>query len=453
MKIFLIEDDAQVSSILRPLLQTRFLADVLETSSLQEAIELLEGPWEASDLIICDYHGKGSALMKCLLGLCPKVPCIFVIDENAYVSDLFRVMGSFHLETVTRQNMYEELIQAIGQMKKKGLFEEKETPDSGYVRVPVRTLQQTGHIAADIHIQLSSNSYSKLFRKNDDYDLVQLDRYFQKKGIEYFYILREQFGETVGKQIGGLTKLIEKSEVDPKEAREVTESALEMIQDLTSKIGFTPEVQALALKTVDLTVKMLGKNPNLSVILTDLKKNKGKYITSHSLMLAQIACASACRIGWKSGPTFVKLTLAAILHDLSIQDNELAKKQTIEEARAHCQSNSQDLISFKLHPANAAEYARKFHDIPPDVDTIIAQHHERPDGTGFPRKLFPNRISPLSCLFIISEDFLHFFLKKEEGATISEFVTECGGQYQLGVFKKIISALSTGVEISAEGKS
>ena len=205
---------------------------------------------------------------------------------------------------------------------------------------------------------------------------------------------------------------------------------------------FPPEVRALASKSVELTMKLLGAKPRLSAITENLKKQQGKYLASHSIMLAELCCAIACKVGWNSAPTFFKLTLASYLHDIPLKSNELARCQTLEEAKVVCAQSAEGLNAFKLHPARAAEFARKFNEIPPDVDTIIVQHHERPDGTGFPRGLFQSQLAPLACLFIIAEDMLHFFLENPNEGDLNGFVAARSEVYQGGIFKKIIKSLA-----------
>ena len=44
--------------------------------------------------------------------------------------------------------------------------------------------------------------------------------------------------------------------------------------------------------------------------------------------------------------------------------------------------------------------------IPPEIITIIEQHHELPDGKGFPLGITGGRFNSLSCIFIVSQQFV-----------------------------------------------
>ena len=387
MNILLIEDDETAGVLIQPLLEKNFNAKVTLVNSLQSAVELLEGPWEPSDLIICDYHGNSLALLKCMLSFCQDLPCILVVEDDSKMGELNRVRGAILPDPVLRKFLSKQLLERI----------------------------------IELHAQ-------KIFKDKD--------------GAAKEFVLDAKTKDLLDKQQSKLEKLIEAPTVDPVEAREVTVQSLEVIHDLTGKMGFTPQVQAIATKSVELTLKLLGNKPRLSAITNSLKRNEGQYLASHSIMLAEICCAIACGIGWNSAPTFFKLTLAAYLHDMSIKENDLARCQTLDEAKKLTTVSQEGIMGFRLHPARAAELARRFHEIPPDVDTIIAQHHELQDGTGFPRGLFLSQLTPLSCLFNIAEEMLHFFLDHEGEGNVAKYVEENSHRYPSGVFKKIMKSLA-----------
>jgi HD-GYP domain-containing protein (c-di-GMP phosphodiesterase class II) len=98
--------------------------------------------------------------------------------------------------------------------------------------------------------------------------------------------------------------------------------------------------------------------------------------------------------------------------------------------------------AFRNHPQNAADIARRFSEVPPDVDTIIAQHHERPDGTGFPRRLSGNYIAPLASIFIVAHDLARYSrLRPNEKIDVKEFIKQGALKYKSSQFKKVLAVL------------
>jgi hypothetical protein len=97
-----------------------------------------------------------------------------------------------------------------------------------------------------------------------------------------------------------------------------------------------------------------------------------------------------------------------------------------------------------------AELARTFHEVPPDVDLIIAQHHELPDGSGFPKGLTSTRIGPLPSVFILVHDWVDFILERKAtdsaalldfSDSIPDFVASRKALYSTGNFRKVLSCL------------
>lgn len=451
MHILFVEDQANAEAGILTTLDQKFGAAttvVRKVGNMQEAIETLEQPEYTFDLVVCDYHGASNVLLSALLSLSLKTPAIvFVSDEPTAQAMRQQFQDKTASRFIVRQNMAVALSQNLDELKASGALKDLNTGDSEFVRVKPEFLLKSSPIETDVYIRLTENKYCRLFRKGDNFDKNDLERYRDKKKIEFFYLQKPDYLrllEKNDKQLGELTA----SDAPAEQLEQGAELALEGLHQLVDKMGFTPAAQKLAKSSVEATLKLIGKRPQLAVIMGRLKQDYGKYITSHSLVLAQISCALAYRIGWTSAPTYLKLSLASFLHDLPLRNNALAKCDSIEEVQKSGKFTEEELKAFKLHPIAAAEYAREFNEIPSDVDMILAQHHEKPDGSGFPRGLTAARLSPLSCLFIIAHDVLHFSLG--EGAQYPDQFFQLNSQkYASGMFKKIFRAVQEGTKIDA----
>ena len=223
-------------------------------------------------------------------------------------------------------------------------------------------------------------------------------------------------------------------------------ATMEAVQELAAKVGFSPEVREFTKANVLKTINEIKKQPRLNAILSRLNRNRDKYISNHSMLLAHLACALAAEMEWKSETTYHKLTLAAFLHDIAIANEDLARFNTLKELGARLLAEPtaftpEEVAAFKQHPVKAAEIARLFDEVPPDVDVILLQHHERPDGSGFPRGLTHTWISPLTAVFIVAHDLVQFILEMPKGApfdeaAIQEFLGKHKEEYGFSNFKK-----------------
>jgi HD-GYP domain-containing protein (c-di-GMP phosphodiesterase class II) len=297
-------------------------------------------------------------------------------------------------------------------------------------------------LKGDIYIRLSKDKFVKLFREGDVFDLQDLEKYTIKKGVEYLFIRKEQCQEFAQKYLVELQKNLSNENLTVEEVGKLNHSVHETVHELSSKLGFTKEVQELTKTQVQLTVKSMGKDPDLAEILKKLEASEGQYISSHSTLCAYLACSLASQMQWGSETTFYKLSLASFLHDITLENHELAEIQTLEELEQQkAKFTEKEMKDFKNHPAAAAEMAKRMTEVPPDVDTIIRQHHEKPDGSGFPRKLSHAYIAPLSCVFIVSHDLTQYTLKAGEQFNMEEFLKGVRDKYKSSQFKKVLGSL------------
>ncbi len=221
----------------------------------------------------------------------------------------------------------------------------------------------------------------------------------------------------------------------------------EAVQKMGNELGFTLEVQEITKKSVMKTIQTVRNTPKLSALLSQLRRDKDKYLSSHSMLLAYISCAIASQMDWSSDTTFQKLTLAAFLHDVALQNHELGEIQSLGELAEKAERfTPEEIKSYKDHPNLGSEIARCFSEVPPDVDAIIAQHHERPDGSGFPRGLTHSRIGPLSAVFIVAHELVSYLFNAEKsdsitGINLSKFLESRDKNYQFGNFKKAFAVV------------
>lgn len=310
---------------------------------------------------------------------------------------------------------------------------------------PIRTplLIKVSPLRSDIYLRLSEKKYLKVFPEGETFDRKDLQKYYEEKGVEYLFLKKDETSEFIGKFQKDLDSLMAKPEITIEEADEASSDAHETVQELLQRTGFTEEVKEVARSAVMVTVKSMGEQPELMQILERLKNEKDRYITSHSMLTAHLACAISAGMTWNSSATYEKLTLAAFMHDVTLTNNNLAEIQSLEELQERgAEFSEEEQKAFRNHPMDASNLVRQMKQIPADVDVIINQHHERVDGTGFPRGLMHTHIGHLSCVFIIGHDLARFMLanKRTEGI-LEEFVATHKDRYKKGNFRKVLDSI------------
>ncbi len=318
-----------------------------------------------------------------------------------------------------------------------------EGDDGKYCRIRTTLLMKLSPLEVGVYIRLAADHYVKLFAAGDVFDAEDLKKYAEKKQIAHMYVPKENASTMITKLNAELKKLLANPNLKTADAQEELEEAIDVMQNLIDQLGVTEEVQEVVKNNVDTAMKAMGEFPELGNILKELKANRDTYISSHSLMLAHIACALAVAVDWYSETTFQKLTMAAFLHDTTMKDNDLCRVKSMEEfdKKYKGKFNSRQIQEYKSHPERAALLIAQFKEVAAEVDKIILQHHEHPYGTGFPGALSGNYISPLASLFIVAHDLVDHLFDRDGKPSIEDFMLENEKKYSSGNFKKIAKAI------------
>lgn len=450
MRILLIEDQPDVADKIRFLLESSFGGRVEGPYTVAEANDFFKGPESGVDLIIYDYqkldyvNGTAPELLQ-LFKRTQKTPCIVCYAGTLPSAVAGRTANKKKIVGYAdRGSLISELERIISEQVGKGLLR-NDNEDTGFIRIRTHLLLAVAPLKGDIYIRLSENKYVKLFRQGDVFDRADLEKYTVQKKVEYLYIRKKDCQEFAQKYAKDLEALL-KFDLSPAASVKHAAVVYETVQALSSRIGFTPEVQNLVKTQIQVTMKSMSRSPGLTDVLNLIKSTPEKYITAHSTLLAQLACAIAAKMEWGSDATFHRLNLAAFLHDMTLENNELAAFNSIAELEKALEIDpnrftAAEIKAFKNHPVKGAEAAKGFTEVPPDVDQVILQHHERPDGSGFPRGLSNAYISPLSAIFIVAHDLTQYALQAGPGFNIGTFLATARFTFKSNQFKKVIAVL------------
>lgn len=311
-----------------------------------------------------------------------------------------------------------------------------------YCRIATKTLLlKNKEFHFDLYLQIADNKFLKVLHQHDTFDLEQYER-FLKKEISFLYLLRSDFL----KLMGGLLSMVNELNANPANLK--VESSFSTVKDIFRTLnsafeseGFTPEMQKLTEATVNLAINTLKSNPRLGDLLKKIENNKDDFIGWHSTALSFLCCKLASAVGWTSESTFYKLSLASLLHDISLPRDDLAQVQEKVDLE-RLDLTPEDCVLILNHPMESAKVVQSFPEVPGEVAFIVEQHHERPDGTGFPRGIDHKDISAISALFIIAHDLVNeMFVSQTPEFDFDGFLHSREKRYQKGAFGQVSRAL------------
>jgi hypothetical protein len=316
-------------------------------------------------------------------------------------------------------------------------------PSYPYFRVGVSLLLRTNPLVADVFVKLSELKFVKLFHKKAAFTDEDVAKYHGTKKIEYFYIKVAEADAVTAKLNEALEKLLREVPIPVAVSTQVSLATIDTLHSLVNQVGFTPEVQRLVQNNVDLVIQEMLASPSLAAILNNLNLDRDKYIASHSHMLAEVTCAMSIAMKWDSDLSFKKITMAALLHDMGLSNQKLAKVKDLKELNDRSSEfGPSEAEDYRSHPRRAAAMIKGLKEVPADVDKIILQHHELPMGTGFPEAISHVHIHPLASLMMVSHDLVDWVIDHKGGEPdVEGFIEAHADKYKIGNFRKILKAL------------
>lgn len=150
-------------------------------------------------------------------------------------------------------------------------------------------------------------------------------------------------------------------------------------------------------------LRLLPLPPPLTFKLSVMREQRPELL-AHSVRTMLVALYLGMRSGWGERQC-APLAAAALLHDIGELHMDPVwrdREQKITGAgRKH----------LVVHPVTAMLIVRALQAYPRSVGEAVFEHHERMDGTGYPRGLAGDQISPMGQILLLAEVAAAFFEK------------------------------------------
>lgn len=389
-KVLIVDDETDILEILETLVSAEFNCDVVTAISGKDAVDKLKN--DKFDLILSDYsmpNGNGAVVFNYNKDN-GNIPFIFV--SGGYLEDYVDITNFY---TVNYLNSYinkpvdiDELNQKVSKVFDIGVHNTSE-----FVHVSDFLLLNYDIANYEIYLKLSDEKYIKIKNQNDD-SLAEIQRYRQKSE-DLFYLKRDQLKFFLKSVINFHLINLRNRTITPKNF-ELCGKSIEILSVSMDFLGLTPESKLIIDTTVETCLDLMINDINLKKLVEDFLHFKG-YKVSHSLLMSSLCYVLANRIGLGKESIYTKLIQACILHDLAISEEHSSVLILTEEQKENLRSSV--LKEIKDHPLKICNLLKDNPVYSTDTINIIKDHHEQPNGQGFPRGLSESNLSGLSLLF------------------------------------------------------
>lgn len=445
MEFLVVSTSPYMRGILKFVLETLLEAEVTELESEEKALLFLKNIVHQPSMIIYDYT-PDAYLLEDFVGYLKAnskfVRIVVLVDE-------IRAEGREILKDIHQVKLMEEsnLPGELVEEAKKIFADSPFINESAYCRIDIDFLSKLDGINKNLFLRIGDDRFIKIFNEDENTNILDIKKYKQK-GIQYLYVNRETAMWVMG-QIQKQINIFLQANNFRFVLRGANDTPEKRFEQKILRIDDEVHVDAEFKQTIDKAIEniraIVDKEQKIEHILAALKQHKDEYafFTQKINLTSVIACILAKQLDWISKTTMDKLVHGAVLCDITLAVRpELLKIKSLNEfERIKDSLSDDDQKVFLSHPKDAANLIKRyFPTAPPDTEALAFQHHEQPDGHGFPMHLKAERISPLSALFIVANDFSYYFLLDDE-PTMDDFLLKCHSRYDFVNFRKVLKAL------------
>lgn len=288
----------------------------------------------------------------------------------------------------------------------------------------------------NLYMKLQDGRFVAVFRTGNLIDQERLAKY-AAKGVTTLFS-SEQDLDNMSTADGAFVIATTNSKVDALEKISQT-----VFDDLLA-LGVS-EASYNNAKAVSKVVRsMIDKDPKLSDAFTKFQEVGGEEVR-HAMMVSAMSTILCSSMDWIKPSTFESLALGALLHDIGM----LSLPKDIQRGDVATMSPN-DRKLFEGHGEAGRALLSQLKTVPDDVVMIVAHHHERSDGSGFPLGLKDVYIHPLARIVGLANELVERYEEDRVAgrATSVRFLVEGligsqGSRFNRDVIKSLKALLTS----------
>ena len=340
---------------------------------------------------------------------------------------------------------FKEVITTTLDWAKQEEFEEsiEEIDREELLPMRIRNFYMFKVVPYDVYLELTQTKFIKIIKRNQPYTHSKIQTY-ARKNIKNLYLGKNDFIKMLEDGIEKVTTGLSQKNMTLKSIFGNQIRGALIIQQYIRAIGVSDDIQALCSLLIDTTDKTIRKYESPSEVIDQIPFKNGDF--AEQAILTSYYCESILHnLGWKSDLSRKKLGLASLLQDTTLSNEDLIKISGAEDPNLQMFTREEQ-DEYLTHPIQAAEIARQFQGYS-EADFIIAQQHEKPNGTGFPFGVTANKMTAHSCAFILASTYVsRLAISGKKDDDKYRIIDQLKVDYNLGNFKDPLMALEKSVK-------
>lgn len=391
-KILLIDDEPDLREIISFGISLKRDCEVVEAEDGLHAVEILNRDSNFS-LMICDYNMpnmNGGEVYKFVQEKKLNIP--FVLCS----SDLPTDHAVFKDGKIFGNIVKPCIMDGIDEIFAKLAHDFTQPMAQKFSPVSIDLLYKIRNIPVDLYIMISDDKVLKVARSGENFDKADFKK-FTERGLKSLFFEKCDGELLINKLEENLIKFFSNSKIS--DEHKIT-SFRDVISVVTKNFGFSAQLVELTNKNIDYTMELIKKDNSLKVLLDRMMLMDNSFLSTNAVICAHICNAIASELiifEDNRDEVIKKLTFACFVQDIALESSEVKTYEHFQKLLNE-DAGRDRVRHFKNHPNASAELIAKSKSHMPDLDRILQEHHERPDGKGFPRQLSAKRFSPMGAV-------------------------------------------------------
>lgn len=445
LKVLIAEDEELLRDLYEIILEGEFECKFIKVAGGEDAIEELKQHSDI-DLIISDFsmpHGNGGRLYT-YNKLNQNIPFILIsAGELGDYTDFVDFKKNNKLNAFFTKPFLEiqltahirQVLESINEAVPHSNLPDANLVDSEFVKILLTNYAKYTTSSDDVYLKLADKKYTKIVSSNDADvpDAHQISHYL-KKGIEFVYVKESCFNRLLKELYSSIQSQMQ-IEKKAMTLFEIQGTKFQVSLEGLVSIGISDADIASANEVIDQTISSFLNNKESKKCFLKYCEGDG-FLAGHSLLIVYIAgkISSSLESQFNFQVTMKKISTASFFHDFSL----LETADPFMEMKLSEITDGVLLNKIRNHPIESAKYLPKCEELFEETKKIILEHHELPDGSGYPNNLKASQISIYACLFIISEQIVFCLIRNNFCKDrLKDFLINSEAMYSQGNFSKV----------------
>jgi putative nucleotidyltransferase with HDIG domain len=276
----------------------------------------------------------------------------------------------------------------------------REIDDSNVQPIPIDEFLSRPIVIVDTYIRLASGKFILIAKAGQPTGETSLEK-FRSRNLESLFVHIDDYHRFLITQSEATKNLIDSGAKLKKDTRvAIIQDAMVTVYREIEEVGFSDAAFGRSKLVNHALLHYVKENDQITDLITKFGMASNDGIV-HSMMVSMISVMLGMKHEWVKPATLEKLSLGGFLHDIgkSKLPPEILSKPLSALTR-------DEKIIYESHVEIGVQLLGQAKTMPDDILLMVLEHHERSDGSGFPKKLKDLHISPLARVVSLANAFV-----------------------------------------------